>query len=40
MSTRGLARGANCKGLASETGQRKRAFFVLSEYYQTKAAEH
>ncbi|WP_083811514.1 glycoside hydrolase family 2 protein [Asticcacaulis biprosthecium] len=31
--------GWNRKGLVSETGQRKRAFFVLSDYYKKKAAE-
>lgn len=31
--------GWNRKGLVSETGQRKRAFFVLSDYYRAKAAQ-
>ncbi|MCR6659438.1 MAG: beta galactosidase jelly roll domain-containing protein [Asticcacaulis sp.] len=31
--------GWNRKGLLSETGQRKEAFFVLGDYYQKKAGE-
>ncbi len=29
----------NRKGLVSETGEKKKAFYVLRDYYEQKAAE-
>lgn len=35
----GIQDGFNRKGLVSETGEKKKAFFVLQDYYRRKAAE-
>jgi beta-glucuronidase len=32
--------GWNRKGLISETGNKKKAFYVLQDYYKTKKAEY
>lgn len=32
--------GWNRKGLISETGEKKKAFYILKEYYEKKKAEY